>query len=225
MIAATDTQRDYALTDIVNPTLHSVDTAVPTPRRRYVAVDLETTTLDRRFAEPLEIAAVEFDPLDSGVYIDARSFVPHHKPELLHRADPEALSVNRYYERRLYDQMLSPAETDSAAIGLVEMLTGATLVCANPSYDSIILWCWLSKVRPELAREPWHFRHYDVSLATAVELGLDAIPGLAKCAELWDISDGRLNRPGDWHTASYDAFMAANVCAAVTASMRARCDA
>lgn len=217
-------QRDYALTDIVNkPTVHSVDTAERPRRRRYVAVDLETTTLDRRFAEPLEIAAVEFDPDDSGTYNEALTFVPYHKPETLHRADPGALAVNRYYERRLFDQMLTPAETDAAAAQLIDMLDGATLVCANPSYDSIILWCWLSKVRPELAREPWHFRHYDVSLATAVELGLDEIPGLSKCAALWLI-DSR-DRGDEWHTAAFDAFMAADVCAEVTAAVKARTDA
>lgn len=207
------------------PILHSVDTAVPAPtRRRYVAVDLETTTLDRRFAEPLEIAAVEFDPLDSGVYGDVLRFVPHHKAELLHRADPEALAVNRYYERKLFAEMMTPAETDAAAGRLIDMLDGAILVCANPSYDSIILWCWLSKVRPDLGREPWHFRHYDVSLATAVELGLDELPGLSKCAELWNLDDAAAHRVAAWHTAAYDAFKTADVCSAVTRAMRARCD-
>lgn len=201
-----------------NPTVHDVDTA--TPRRRYVAVDLETTTLDRRYAIPLEIAAVEFDPLDSGVYGDIQTFVPFHRPEVLHRADPEALTVNRYYERALYADMLDQEATAEAADRLIRMLTGATLVCANPSYDLVILWCWLSSVAPELACEPWHHRHYDVSLATAVELGLDQIPGLAKCVQLWNLDAAYPE--GKWHTATFDALAAADVCAAVTRSTRER---
>lgn len=209
---------------MTDPVIHTAATA--TPRTRYVALDLETTTLDRRIAFPLEVAAVEFDPLDSGVYGDVLTFVPHHRPEVLHAADPEALSVNRYYERRLYADRLNIADTRAAAEHLVSMLTDATLVCANPSYDSIILWAWLSTVMPELEREPWRHRHYDVSLATAIELGLDRIPGLSKCAELWDLDCHPASvDTGRWHTAAFDAFATADVCSAVTRATRARRDA
>ena len=184
---------------------------------RYVAVDLEATTLDVRFAEPLEIAAVPFDPLDAGVYHSpVMTFVPHHEPAVVHRADPEALTVNRYYERKLYAGMLDPADTIDAAEQLADLLAGATLVGANPAYDSTVLWAWLSK-RLDLGAPPWHHRLYDVELATAITLGLDRIPGLAECAAAFDID--RQTRHAA-HTAAGDAFLAADVCASVHAHRR-----
>lgn len=187
--------------------------------RRFVALDLETTTLDRRFAVPLEVAAVEFAPAAGKADIaEVERFVPYHTDAVLHGADPDALAVNRYYERRLFADMLDPAATAKAADRLVDLLTDAVLVCANPSYDSIILWSWLATIRPDLGREPWHFRHYDVSLATAVEFGLDRIPGLRESAEMWQVS----TPAPDWHTAAYDALTTAEVCSAVQHSAATR---
>lgn len=193
------------------PTIHTADTAV-IKRRRFVALDLETTGLDKLTAEPLEIAAVEFDPLDSGTYIDVLTFVPHHDARVLHDAEPGALACNRYYERRLFEQMQTPpAESARLTDRLVQMLDGATLVGANPAYDSIVLWRWLIRHRPDLAGEPWHHRLFDVSLAVAQELGRDRMPGLSLAAELMGVSFDR----SKLHTAAADAFLAADVCAEV----------
>lgn len=183
---------------------------------RYVAVDLETTTLDIRFAEPLEIAAVPFDPWAPGVYTDSSmplTFVPHHSPAMVHGADPAALAVNRYYERRLFESMLDPAANDAAVEQLCDMLDGATLVGANPAYDSAVLWAWLSKRRPQLGAPPWHHRLYDVSLATRVAQGMNRTPGLREAFGIWEIDTEP--RASDWHTALADAFAAADICAAV----------
>ena len=186
---------------------------------RYVAVDLETTTLDIRYAEPLEIAAIPFDPLDPGVYLlPVETFVPHHPAELVHRADPQALAVNRYYERRLFDLMLTPADTDAAVNTLCELLDGATIVGANPAYDSVVLWAWISKRRPDLAAPPWHHRLYDVSLATRVAQGMNRTPGLGECATIWGL-DHDLGRA---HTAAGDAFLAADIACSVELSHRGR---
>lgn len=182
--------------------------------RAYVAVDLETTTLDVRYAEPLEIAAVPFDPLDPGVYHSpVITFVPHHEPAVVHRAAPEALTVNRYYERKLYAGMLDPAATIDAAEQLADLLDGATLVGANPAYDSAVLWCWLSKRLTDLDAPPWHHRLYDVSLATRVAQGMNRTPGLREAYQIMMLDHAP--REEDWHNALADAYAAADICAAV----------
>lgn len=190
----------------------TIDTNTP----RYVAVDLETTTLDTRLAEPLEVAAVPFDPWEPGVYTDSPlplTFVPFHRPAVLHGADPAALAVNRYYERRLFESMLDPAATAAAADRLVELLDGATLVGANPAYDAAVLWEWISARRPDLGAPPWHHRLYDVSLATRVAQGMNRTPGLREAYQIMMLDHAP--REEDWHTALADAYAAADICAAV----------
>lgn len=179
--------------------------------RRYVALDLETTSLDTRVAFPLEIAAVEIRLDDPGVYGRVLTFVPYHVPGVLHRADPEALAVNRYYERRLFEQMSSSAATDQLIDELTTMLDGATLVGANPAYDADVLLAWLRARGRAKDAAPWHFRLYDVEVATAAALGLDRIPGLSTCAEVWGLDTD----PSVAHTAAGDAFLTADVFAAV----------
>ena len=178
---------------------------------RFVALDLETTSLDPECAQILELAAIMFDPNDPGVYDQVEHYVPHHHRRDLESAEPEALAVNRYYERRLFAQMLDPVATDHAVSDLVDLLTGATLVCANPAFDSAVLWNWLRRRRPELTSPPWHHRMFDVSLATAVLLGLDEIPGLRAAADLLGLD----YTPDLLHSAAGDAFLAADVCATV----------
>lgn len=184
---------------------------------RYVALDLETTSLDTHRAYPLEIAAVEVTPDDDpGVYGAACVFVPHTDRSVINAADDEALAVNRWYERRLFDHMASPDGTRAAIGELVAMLDGATLVGANPAYDAAVLWRWLRAMTDyhgthDLESPPWHFRLYDVEVATAAALGLDRIPGLAKCADLWSIDTD----PSVAHTAAGDAFLTADVFNAV----------
>ena len=175
---------------------------------RYVAIDLETTSLDTHTAYPLEIAAVELTAADDDRdYGDVMNFVPHHRPEVLHAADPEALAVNRYYERRLFDQRLTTADTDRFRSELIEMLTGATLVGANVAYDAAVLWRWLRLHRDAPASPPWHHRLWDVELATAVLFGLDRIPSLSDCVE----RVGHHQPPETKHTALGDAYAAADL--------------
>lgn len=185
---------------------------------KYVAVDLETTTLDVRYAVPVEIAAIPFDLDDPGVYGLPEIFVPAHDRSVPATADPAALAVNRYYERRLWAQALTPGDTDRAVDRLLSMLDGATLVAANPAYDSAVLWSWLSARRPDLAAPPWNHRLFDVSLATAVALNWWPIPGLASAAGLLG-----LDYDADaLHSAAGDAFLAADVCTAVHALLDRR---
>lgn len=180
---------------------------------RYVSVDLETTSLDPWVAFPTEIAAVECLPDDSGVYGRMTTFVPAHDDAVIHAADPIALSVSRYYERRLFARRPSPEEHAWNLEQLLDLLDGATLVGANPAYDAGVLWSWLRTERPGLDVPPWHFRLFDVELATAIALGTEGIPGLAKCVDLWNLDS--FSSTDRMHTAAGDAFAAADVFAAV----------
>ncbi|AKJ72274.1 3'-5' exonuclease [Gordonia malaquae] len=180
-------------------------------RLKYVALDLETTGLDPRVDHPLEIAAVEvFPDQPERGYGKVHTFVPWHARSIVNEASPEALSVNRYFERRLYAQKLDVARTDDALRELVAMLDGATLVGANPAFDAAMLWAWLDR-NIDLAAPPWHFRLYDVEAATAAALGLPRVPGLSKCAKELGINTD----PYPAHTALGDAFLTADVFVAV----------
>lgn len=184
---------------------------------RYVAVDLETTSLDVRCAHPLEIAAFEFDPYDGGQGFEVPEIiVPFTPAQVIQTADPDAFAVNRYYERRLYRDQLDPAATARAADRLLALLDGATLVGANPAYDQAVLWSWLARFDPSATLPPWHHRLYDVELATAAALGLPTIPSLRECATAWGID----HDPSVAHTAVGDAFLAADVCGAVLRHQR-----
>ena len=189
----------------------------PRLTRRCVAVDLETTGLDTQTAFPVEIAAVEALPDDPGVYGTIQAFVPFHERAQINEASADALAVNRYFERRLFAKMSTVTATAAEIDKLVTLLDGATLVGANPAYDAAILWQYLRE-RTDLDSPPWHFRLYDVETATAAALGLDAIPGLAKCADLWNIDTD----PTQLHTAAGDAFLTADVFTAVYTAHRPR---
>ena len=152
---------------------------------RYVALDLETTSLDKKYAVPLEIAAVEYSP-DPAVAARTILLAPRHRMEIFALADPEALTINRFFERGVYRAW--PAGSEETADQLIELsdfLRGATIVGANPAYDTAVLGRYL---RERVQRiEPWHHRLYDVECATAAVKGLESIPSLKDCLTLWDL--------------------------------------
>lgn len=186
---------------------------------RYVALDLETTNLDPRLAFPLEIAAVTYDPdpnttpdTPTDPYGLTTCFVPHHPRTIVHEAEPVALAVNRYYERRLFEQMSDAPETARQIDALIRQLDGATIVGANPAYDAAILWRYLSTFA-DLTSPPWHFRLYDVEVATRAHLGLEYTPSLAQCLDLYHL--GTIEGA---HTPIGDAFAALDVFHAIESS-------
>lgn len=157
--------------------------------RRLIVVDTETTSLDKNTAVILEIAAID---VESGEVV--ADFVPHVEPETFEFADPEALAINRYFERRLFKRALSPDATAEAYEQLADALGGQTLGGANPAYDAAVLGREFRRVSRvqflNLQQEPWHYRLADLSAYAAgvLELAPTETPGLAKCCELLGVT-------------------------------------
>jgi DNA polymerase-3 subunit epsilon len=134
--------------------------------RQLIVVDTETTGLGPD-AMPLEIAAVN---VDTGKEL---YFVPAGALEAARKADPEALSVNRFFERRVDKREMRLAETNHNYIALWDMLRGNTLAGSNPAFDAAVLvrgykHCRAMQVDPET---PWHHRLADLAAYSAPALG------------------------------------------------------
>lgn len=143
--------------------------------RHLIIVDLETTGLNIFRDEPLEVAALN---VTTGEKIE---FVPHVRRGVLMDASPEALAINRYYERELFDRMLTPAETLASFQELAMMLKGNTFAGSNPTFDSGMLRnVFINRVG---INPQWHHRLADISAITAGVFKLPAteLPGLADC--------------------------------------------
>lgn len=172
---------------------------------RYIALDLETTGLDTHHVRPLEIALVDIGAVAAGESWPVTTFVPHQSREQLAAADWQALAINRWFERRLFQRMPdSPALNALLAEDVLVELDGAYIVGANPAFDSAVLWNWL---RPYASTDlpPWKFRLFDIEAATMVAHDLDTPPSLRRCCELWSVE---LNEA---HTAAGDALATAQV--------------
>lgn len=153
-------------------------------------VDLETTSLDTEKAYILEVAAVN---VETGQEI---YFVPFVRRSVYGAAEPEALTVNRYFERRLYKQMLNEHYTAQAYKDLAYALGGNTLAGSNPTYDAAVLSRAFIDVtagsdRVTIDPKPWHYRLADLAAYAAGALGLPPTetPGLAKVCELLDVTN------------------------------------
>ena len=151
-----------------------------------VYIDVETTGLAPERHEVIEIGWVDGDR--SGRYI-----VPH----IGITADPEALRINKYNERGLWDRSLWD-EPDRIA-DLANRLEGKTLAGCNPRFDA----AFLSRL---FGWEPWHYRLLDVQSYASAVLG-ELTPLSAR--DLYAEYSGRghaLTEPD--HTALSDALFA-----------------
>ncbi|MDG3012484.1 3'-5' exonuclease [Rhodococcus sp. D2-41] len=152
--------------------------------RQLIVVDLETTHLDTSKAVILEVAAIN---VTTG---EELAFVPAVTPEQLAAADPEALAVNRYFERKVFRGALDTQLTTTRYLQLSKMLSGNTLAGANPRYDAAVLHgalrAWIG-----VDTEPWHFRLADITSITAGALGIDPahLPGLRRCCDLLGVEN------------------------------------
>lgn len=132
--------------------------------RQLIVVDIETTGLGRGCV-PLEVAAIN---VDTGETLE---FVPHvdlAKVEI----EPQALAINRYFERSAFRKMLSPAGTADMWFALSKMLEGNTFAGSNPTFDA-------SLVATQVGTN-WHHRLADLAAYAAPALERDPanLPGL-----------------------------------------------
>lgn len=135
--------------------------------RRTLIIDTETTGLDAHRHEIWELAVVE--------YGTAAAHLWRMKPDLT-QAEPQALSVGRYYERtadmcpmcrpeRVHDLTLGGSDKpewsgpEALAAHVAQMLDGATIVAANPTFDAGFLSVFLS-THGQAAT--WHYRLRDI---------------------------------------------------------------
>lgn len=144
--------------------------------REIVVVDTETTKLTPD-AVVLEIAALN---MTTGEEFRA---VPYVTAQQLVNADPEALAINRYYERRVFADMLEDSAANNNAFAwLRTMLDGKTFAGCNPAFDSP----FIVKL---IGGQVYHHRLWDLSAYAAGVLGLDELPGLHKVCELLGVEN------------------------------------
>jgi DNA polymerase-3 subunit epsilon len=147
-----------------------------------VFLDTETTGLDPQRHEIWELAYA----VDDG---DIHGGVVYHS---LRSADPTALRLNGYHDR-VYPQKFS--EMQALEEGLRKALDGATVVGANPAFDTAFL-------RARWGVTPWHHRLWDIEAYAAGVLGLDKLAGNAGVADL--LRDRGFDIPKPDHSAAAD---------------------
>lgn len=145
--------------------------------RQAIVVDTETTSLNTQTCTILEVAAIN---LTTG---ETLRFVPFIDATSLAEAEPIALSVNRYYERRLFEETQDRDSTARSYSLLTKMLRGNSLAGSNPRFDAAVL--------KRVIGEVWHHRLPDLSSYAAGVLGLPIteLLGLDKVCEKLDITN------------------------------------
>jgi len=141
--------------------------------RELIVVDIETNGLGPHCA-PMEVAAIN---VASG---EELYFVPDIHDSVLTAADPEALRVNRYFERGVFRKRLDREATNEAWRRLLAMLEGNTFGGSNPTFDTRVI------EQDRHIEGQWHHRLADLSAFAAGVLGLapTELPGLHKVCEL-----------------------------------------
>jgi DNA polymerase III epsilon subunit-like protein len=198
---------------------------------KIVFVDDETTGLDPLRNDVWEIAAIV---RETGIPDVEHCWMVC--PDL-RTADPNALRINRYYQRtagrRLTttgnaiitagpDEGLPAGEylttASQIAAELARLLDGATLAGACPAFDAAFLSVWL---RQHGQAPAWRHRLLDVeALAAGARRESGHLRGLRDLAASWDVQC----RAEDVHTALGDARMARDLYDAIMSGRRPSCD-
>ncbi len=139
--------------------------------RQLIVVDLETTGLHDA-AVPVEVAAINVDTGESLM------FVPHVSCDQLAAAEPKAMEVNGYYERKLWRDALTEQQTVHAWDELRDWLRGNTFAGSNPAFDSQL-------VARAIGGKVWHHRLADLAAFAAGKLNWEPteLQGLDGVAE------------------------------------------
>lgn len=147
-----------------------------------IFLDTETTGLDPELHDVWELAyAKNGGPINT--YI-----LPHS----LKTADPRALAMNGYFKRY---PLGARADGPMGDIYLKEIVAGNTLVCANPTFDRMML-------RKRWGLEPWHYRSIDVESMALVVFDWGRPRGLNDIAA--ELRSRKHDVPEPDHTAAKD---------------------
>lgn len=169
--------------------------------RPIVALDTETTGLHWG-REAWEIGVVKRWP--DGNVIETRWYLDVD----LRRADPNALALGGFYDRHPRGILLSTGRKPSfatdgaerAAESIARWTHGATIIGAQPWFDTHVLSCLLHKHGIQPA---WHYRQVCVEALTAGHLGTPPVSLIDSAAALG------IDFPAEeQHTALGDARMA-----------------
>lgn len=147
-----------------------------------IFLDTETTGLDAELHDVWELAYSK-----NGGAIETY-ILPHS----LKTADPKALAMNGYFQRY---PLGARADGPMGDIYLKEIFAGNTLVCANPTFDRMMLW-------KRWGLEPWHYRSIDVESMALVVFDWDRPHGLKDIAA--ELRDRKHDIPEPDHTAAKD---------------------
>jgi DNA polymerase-3 subunit epsilon len=129
--------------------------------RQVIVCDCETTGLDLLHDWPIEVACVNVATFEEFY------FVPQPPPGAFDNAGP-ALTINKYFERRVYEQIGMHSWH-----GLLEFLRGQTFAGSNPAFDSIMLLRgWQQFSQAKKMRDVWHHRLLDLAAYSAPALGV-----------------------------------------------------
>lgn len=148
--------------------------------RQLVVVDSETTGLDLLKDWPIEVACVNVATYEE-LY-----FVPVPPPGAFDAAGP-ALTVNKYFERRVFE--------DSGLVtwrDLWQFLFNSTFAGSNPAFDAIMLLRgWQHYSQAKKVEAPWHHRLADLAAYAAPALGVPAgeLPGLHDVCKALGVSN------------------------------------
>ncbi|WP_185932510.1 3'-5' exonuclease [Streptomyces sp. WAC 01325] len=163
------------------------------PPRLQAFVDVESTGLDPVLHEVWEIAVIlRHDGQD-----EEHTFRIH--PENFISADPEALRINRYFERvAAPDWVWDDRET--AARQLHNLLDGAVLIGSNPAFDAEMFAQLLGEYFDQ--PRPWHYRTIDTAtLAVGSLYGRAAERTRHDCDATWY---SKVARAVGWPWKSHD---------------------